>query len=298
VLLLISICKDQLNRLVLKVHRLVVLRPSAKNSNQSDSENTKYVDGIKRILNSDKKFKVFRRSFRYREILEHVSFQQGLNYLQFLKRRQLNIGELIEDAQKNDAIGSPITFFYKDFGKASPTTLRYLKVAADIEELFGKKLDSVVEIGAGYGGQASILFESMNIKSYSIYDLPEAQNLIRRFLQAHPAKNKIEMLPIADVQTQSFDLVISNYAFSELPIEIQREYCKKIFSNCSRGYLTMNSGYTNITGRSDSKMKISEILGYVPTPNIYIENPQTGPDNYMIVWGNTSHSDFQRMNIK
>jgi putative sugar O-methyltransferase len=297
VLLLISICKDQLNRLVLKVHRLVVLNAGTKSNNQSDSENTKYVEGIKRILNSDKKFQGFRKSFRYREILEHVSFYQGFNYLQVMKRRHINVGALLECAKKNDAIGRPVTFRYKNFGIASPTTLRYLKVAADIEELFGSKFDTVVEIGAGYGGQASILFERVDIKSYYIYDLPEAQNLIRRYLQAHPAQNEVEMLPIGKVETQSFDLVISNYAFSELPIEIQREYCEKILSNCHSGYLTMNSGYSNITGRSDSKMKLAEILSYLPTPNVYSEDPQTGPDNYMIVWGNASHSDFQRMNV-
>jgi putative sugar O-methyltransferase len=275
-----------------------VLRASTKSSNQSDSENTKYVDGIKRILNSDKKFKVFRRSFKYREILEHVSYQQGLNYIQVLKRRHVDIGTLIEVTQKNDAIGTPITFHYKDFGKASPTTLRYLKVAADIEELFGKKFKTVVEIGAGYGGQASILFQSVDIKSYNIYDLPEAQDLIRRYLQEIPEQNEVKMLSIGNIETQSFDLVISNYAFSELPIGIQREYCEKIFSNCLSGYLTMNSGYTNMTGRSDSKMNIREILSYLPTPNVYSEDPQTGPDNYIIAWGNNSDSDFQRMNIK
>lgn len=296
-LLLISIIKDYLNRCMLRIYRLVVSPPSTINNNQSDSENTKYVDGISRILNSSRKLQVFRRSYKYREILEHVSFKQGLDYLQILNRRHVEIDKLIVSTQKNDAIGSPITFNYKGFGKASPTTLRYLKVAADIEELFGRKLDNLVEIGAGYGGQASILLECLEIKSYSIYDLPEAQKLIRRYLLAHPAQNEVQMLPIGNVKPMSFDLVLSNYAFSELPIDIQREYCEKIFSNSPRGYLTMNSGFRNMTGRSDSKMNLREILSYLPAPNIYAEDPLTGPDNYIIVWGNTSQSDFQRMNI-
>ena len=60
----------------------------------------------------------------------------------------------------------------------------------------------------------------------------------------------------------------------------------------------MNSGYLNLTGRSDSKMTISEILMYIPDANVYSEKPQTGPDNYMIVWGNTRHFDFQNMSFK
>jgi hypothetical protein len=39
-----------------------------------------------------------------------------------------------------------------------------------------------------------------------------------------------------------YDLVISNYAFSELPSELQTRYIEKIILKAKRGYLTINSG--------------------------------------------------------
>ena len=295
---LFSICHDLLDRVLLKAYRFFVSRAGKKDSEKSDSENTKYLQEIRRILTYEKKFQNFRSSFKYREILEHVSFNQGSKYLQILKARNADLGYRIQAAQRNDAIGSPITFCYKNFGKASPTTLRYLKVADDIQELFGNTFKTVVEIGAGYGGQASILFESANIESYFIYDLPDAQGLIDRYLQARNFQNRVDMLPIRQVEKRSYDLVISNYAFSELHIQTQREYCEKIFSNCTKGYLTMNRGYLSKTGRSDSKMALTEILNYLPSANVYMEEPQTGPDNYMIIWGNLGQCDFQKMNLE
>ena len=295
---LVSICLDLMNRLLLKVHRFFTFGSRQKDSSKSDSENTEYLQGIRRILNSNKKFETFRKSYKYREILEHVSFTQGGQYLKILKARNANLSKLKQGALRNDAVGAPITFNYRNFGKVSPTTLRYLKVADDIQNLFGDTFKSVLEIGAGYGGQASILFENLEIEKYFVYDLPDAQALIYRYLQARAFQDKVEMLPIKQVRKKSYDLAISNYAFSELPLNIQREYCEKILSECKRGYLTMNSGYLNLTGRSDSKMTISEILKYIPDANVYSEKPQTGPDNYMIVWGNTEHFDFQKMSFK
>ena len=40
----------------------------------------------------------------------------------------------------------------------------------------------------------------------------------------------------------NFDLVISNFAFSELPRALQIKYVEKVLSKSKRGYLVMNSG--------------------------------------------------------
>ncbi len=294
---LVSVCRDQLNKQLLKANRFLVPRVRNKDLTKSDSENTNYLEGIREILATNKKFNSFRRSYRYREILEHVSYPDGAKYMQVLNGRRANLDSLIGSAKANDSIGRPLKFYYKDFCKVSPTTLRYLKVASDIQELFGRKIDSVVEVGAEYGGQASVLLDSIEINSYFIYDLPEAQALINRYLQARLSQDNVKMLPIRHVEPRSYDLVISNYAFSELPFEVQKEYCEKVFTNCKSGYLTMNSGLLNSTGRSDSKMILSQILNYIPKASVYHENPLTGPDNYMIVWGNSSDLGFKRMKI-
>ena len=54
----------------------------------------------------------------------------------------------------------------------SPTTLRYLKVANDLETLFSS-LDGlrICEIGVGYGGQCRVLDAMFAVKSYTLVDL-------------------------------------------------------------------------------------------------------------------------------
>jgi len=80
-------------------------------------------------------------------------------------------------------------------------------------------------------------------------------------------------------------LVISNYAFSELPLELQKIYIEKVIRKSKRGYLIMNSGMNNFSGRSDGKLHLAELRTLLPVFEILDEIPNTGPDNYVIVWG-------------
>jgi hypothetical protein len=83
-----------------------------------------------------------------------------------------------------------------------------------------------------------------------------------------------------------WDLAISNYAFSELKRELQIEYLEKVLTKCNSGYMIMNSGRTNETGRSKGKLSINEIREYLPDSKVKEEIPLTGPDNYVLYWQN------------
>jgi hypothetical protein len=78
---------------------------------------------------------------------------------------------------------------------------------------------------------------------------------------------------------------MSNYAFSELPSDLQKIYIEKVLGKSERGYLIMNSGMTNHSGRSDGKLTLEELRKFLPEFQIFEEIPNTGPDNYVIVWG-------------
>ena len=43
-----------------------------------------------------------------------------------------------------------------------------------------------------------------------------------------------------EISPNQYDLVISNYAFTELPREIQTVYYEKIISKSAKGYITYN----------------------------------------------------------
>ena len=77
-------------------------------------------------------------------------------------------------------------------------------------------VQSIHEIGGGYGGQAVFLqsLTSQDVE-YTIYDLDKVLPLISKFTKTAAVKNvKLRSLP--PQEPVSSDLVISNYAFSEL----------------------------------------------------------------------------------
>lgn len=275
---------DKFLRLRNRLRRFFVNK-SANETQLSDSESSFYLSSLERINSSDSR-RNFRRNYDYREILEHVDFQTGQNYINRIENLGFDVHELIKIGSPNDSYGNPRTYTFNNVPKISPTTLRYLAVACELQAEFGSLENSnIVEIGAGYGGQLAILSRMYNLKSYSIYDLPQAQELIGHYLNSIGVALKPRMLDIDNITPGNFDLIISNYAFSELPNDIQKKYLTNTLARSTKGYLIMNSGKSNETGRSLGKLDISEIRSYLPPSKLLPEIPLTSPDNYVLTWG-------------
>jgi putative sugar O-methyltransferase len=143
----------------------------------------------------------------------------------------------------------------------------------------------IAEIGIGYGGQFVILDEFMEVESYSGFDLPQVLKLSDKFISSVSNNHKFIAKDIYNIKKEDFDLVISNYAFSELPIQIQREYLEKVIFHSKMGYMIMNSGNLDITGRSKGKIGLDELNQSINGLEVLKESPLTGPDNYLLVWG-------------
>lgn len=258
----------------------------SQDNRTSDSDSTSYSSFIQAVNENPILFKKFRTDYSYRQILEHVAYQQGDQYLEKLsEKHQLNL--TTSPINNLHWIGSPRTYSYKKLGFISPTIIRYGYVSQEIERIFGPSIGSeIVEIGVGFGGQYAVLEESFSFSTYTMFDLPEVMLLVRKVLRL--AEAKIEKVKDGDIKTpnvRACDLVISNYAFSELPRKIQKQYVEGVMKNSKRGYLIMNSGRTNLTGRSDGKYSLNELKGMLPPFEVFEEVPLTGSDNYVIVWG-------------
>ena len=253
---------------------------------RSDSQVAFYERAISKFLSKKSKLRRFRRAYDYREILEHLDYEDGKKYLDLINKTKTYSVDEINQFKLNDIFGSPRKFHYPNLGYISPTTLRYIHVATDIHSRFKmSQIKRIVEIGAGYGGQISIL-NSMDVKKineYFIFDLPNVQTLIRQYL-SHVRLIKVNYLDLEVFRKREFDLVISNYAFSELPLELQKKYLEKVLMSSKNGYLLMNSGAHNTTGRSKGKLTIDYLKSVISQIEVYPENPLTGPDNYLIVW--------------
>ena len=218
-------------------------------------------------------------------VLEHVTAEQGAAYLDIIKSDSPFLVSRINEFKENDIEGGPIMSTYDDIGEISPSTLRYLKVASDLYNLFGVDIGSnIAEIGGGYGGQLLINDKIFQFKEYHLFDLPPVLELASKYLESHFLNNSYRTCTMNQCSGSiSYDLVISNYAFSELPKRLQKKYAEKVLSKARRGYLTMNSGLPNSTFQND-KLTIFELEEILPRFDVIEETPSC-PGNYIVVWG-------------
>lgn len=279
--------RDLFFRLRNKIRRLVLSKTTFNETQgKSDSQVTFYEQQLSRLLKSKKRLSDFRRKYDYREILEHVTYTQGKSYLEQIQEYSpQNYIELIEGNKANDLFGNPYKYQYPGVGRVSPTTLRYISTAIDIFETIKLNKESVVaEIGVGYGGQAAILERMYGIRNYSAFDLPSVIQLSNVYLNNVNSKLKFTSSGFSSDKNTTWDVVISNYAFSELHRDLQLSYIEHVIAKSKSGYMIMNSGRSNITGRSEGKLSLNEIRNYIPNLQVKEEVPLTGPDNYIIYW--------------
>src|SRR6516162_8420370 len=153
---------------------------------RSDTDDGVYIRAVENANHNFEAFLNFKRNEDYRFVLEHVSYEQGREYLEILRSEASDFVEGVDRFLVNDIVGNPIRFFYEGAGLVSPTTLRYLKVASDLRQLFGDlNAVQVGEIGVGYGGQLLILDQIYEFQRYDLYDLPPVLRLTSRYLESH-----------------------------------------------------------------------------------------------------------------
>lgn len=232
-------------------------------------------------------FACFRAHPVYQYGLEHVTYDQGLECLRIAKRQSPHFFNALDRFKTSDLLGSPVCYDYEDVGNMAPTTIRYIKIASDLQTLFGSLEGlSIVEIGGGYGGQCKILADLYNFKSYTIVDLPEPLALTEKFLSQNKVKNVTLVSPDEYIPDQQYDLIISNYAFSECSSAVQQKYIDEILAHAKAGYLTCN-----VLPQQSIKIPYQhELLQMLKQANITYfllpEEPLTNWNNYVVVWRN------------
>jgi hypothetical protein len=216
----------------------------------------------------------------YTGALEHVTAAQGQQYLAEIRSEAPG---LLDPSLvlPNDALGGPEVASYPDFATVSPTTLRYLKVLADLVTLFGPLAGlNVVEVGGGYGGQARLVRAFFPTVKYTIFDLPEPLALTRKYLERSGIVDDVTYIACSksdDVPSLGGDLFLSNYALSELARDWFDAYVERVARGCTRGYITGNA-------QEATTFRSLEAVN----PERIDERPLTGSDNFICVWGRAS----------
>lgn len=253
-----------------------------------------YIEAVLNATNNRKAFHNFKRNPAYNEILEHASYQEALESLKIIRQQTPSLLDDIDDYRINDSLGGARCLVFEELGMISPSTVRYMKIASDIISLFPNKIgENIVEIGTGYGGQYLVLDKAMSFSKYTLMDLNEVLQLNVKYLENFVMNSSYTCSTLNQLDSENdFDLVISNFAFSELPRALQLKYIDKVLSKSKRGYLVMNSGkdesvFSKGTQRwkENQPLNINELKDMLPKFREIEENPQTFPGNYVIVWG-------------
>ena len=225
-------------------------------------------------VENDKIFNNFKKDPRYTAILEHVSIEQGKLYAEDILDYDID-SDLISSFKENDIVGGSSIFnFGEPFGRISPSTLRYIQNALDISYFFGEgELNKIVEIGGGYGGLCKTINCLCDFGEYHIYDMEAASKLQEKYLSYFEIDGKVIHHSEPDV-LEDIDLLISNYAYSELGEKLQDLYYNNIIKNSKKVYMILNKGQVSrevLLKRAEEHFDVTvdKVLDFWP-PNGYL----------------------------
>lgn len=239
----------------------------------------------------------FKSDEGYRQVLEHVSKDQGTAFLDWSHAAQPNLDwdKVVRIATLNDSFGKPIQFDYPGLGMFSPSNWRYLchalKVWRHIDSLGLDNVD-IIELGGGYGGLALWVRglaagRDVRLGTYSLVDLPEAAILQGQFTAACSLRsvwtaNGLEAEGLARAlrppgHTGVPRILVSAYAFSEFDQETRDWYAEGLIRHCEHGLIVWNcpepiSGFERELGGPVYQF-IDKPLSIEPDePNLYIDH--------------------------
>jgi hypothetical protein len=193
----------------------------------------------------------FKRNEAYRGMLEHVSPEFGTQYLSAIRGyTDLSLEDIGSFSTLNDSLGKPITAEYSGLS-ISPSNLRYIfqshLILTHLRTLALPQID-IVEVGGGYGGLCLALHHfaekyGVKINSYTIIDLTDPSRLQKLYLSTIAPTLQVDFVDAATFgagieKTNMF--LISNYCFSEIAENLQKEYIAKLFPKVSHGFMAWN----------------------------------------------------------
>jgi hypothetical protein len=192
----------------------------------------------------------FKRNSDYTAILEHVTEYQGFQYLQYIRKTNLNFDSVKEYCDLNDRLGTPVMFQY-DTLLTSPTSLRYVfhshLILSHMKSLSLSSVD-IVEVGGGYGGLCIAMHHfakayDVKINSYTIIDLTpiiKLQEMYIRNLTPSTNVNFVDANTYGGSVPLTNAFMISNYCFSEISPEFRQNYIQNLLPKVSHGFMAWN----------------------------------------------------------
>jgi len=224
-----------------------------------------YLETCARAASDTEFFADFRRSQIIVRIIEGNKddrWQDPEGFIDYVVRNNPELIPYFPAFRTSDDLGGPILCTLEPHGKFSCATTRYVYHLAMMKNLFAT-LDGmrIVEIGPGYGGECKIIHDVFRPASYTLVDLPAPLMLAMTFLENF-GLDEIQYLTMEELaDTAEYDLVISQYAFTECRKEVEQIYLDKILKNARCGYLLCNWMTADVGFQQLSK---EELLSSIP----------------------------------
>ena len=246
---------------------------------QKTSTGQKFLRICRLAIEDDDVFEGFRSEMDYQNIIIGGDDERAQAYLDL--HPEISTTQTLQNQlQKCDQVGNPpIT----DAGY-STYTLRAYHTYRDLlkyfDTLHNKK---IIEIGGGHGGLCHLITEMTDTEmyqSYTLVDLPQVNQLAEKYLSRFPEiqHTKIKYMSSEQIIPRKYDILVSEYAFSELDPRAQKYYLENVVKYCQTAYLAMNVW--------DLKMKeyLKTYLGkYFVRVEEYSEEPISKYPNYIWV---------------
>lgn len=193
---------------------------------------------------------------------------------------------------RESVIGNPICFDFGDLFNSSGyianalTTYHIIKCCKNFR--LTKQPLNILEIGAGYGSVAYQLLKKLNIKQYTICDLPENLFLSSYYLQVnfpdrnsifvtknkftikHSADFKFLIPPFLEKIPEKFDLVINSFSFQEMNLKSVKtyfDYIKQHLTDDGIFYSLNSHGKSGVINPSDYPIGNFKLLSMAPVRN-------------------------------
>lgn len=100
-------------------------------------------------------------------------------------------------------------------------------------------LNSVLEIGGGYGGLCKMVIDAFSPSNYTIVDHPTMLKVARDYLG--DSVNYVGVPDIENLFKKRFDLLIATHCLSETPVEYQEHVYENVFPICRKVFIVDDS---------------------------------------------------------
>ena len=248
--------------------------------NTSITDESNYLEAVAEALSRPEAFNSFRSNVAIRQTYDHVSYDLAKEYLSRIG--MTSVRPLVKKIRDIALYGNARTFYFRSAGLSSPTVLRYLKIAKDLAHLFQlSKIAQIHEIGVGFGGQSMVVHRLYGLHNFVFMDLPEVNELAQRCCGSLCPDMTVATLDGRNPPQQQPELLISNYAFSELDRATQEIYFERVVKNSRSGYMILNQ----LSQKHLGGMTPRELQSRIDGSKLYPEIPESSPGNSLIVWG-------------